>query len=143
MREQQQDNFESITVNFECGDGFKAQLHSMLDRHETIRVDSVQASPGRGSITLTPHAADTVNAELLAALKGLLQFGDMPGENAIERSERVAEQFHKETGFLAPGKDQGLQTHPTREERGAAWDSWVEGLYDAARAAIAKAEAQQ
>jgi hypothetical protein len=38
----------------------------------------------------------------------------------------VAEQFHRDTGFMAPGKDQpaAMGGYPTIDERRAAWYAW-------------------
>lgn len=47
---------------------------------------------------------------------------------ALEEYEERAERFHKETGMLAPGKDQpaAMGGYPTLEEREAAWRAWIE-----------------
>jgi hypothetical protein len=47
--------------------------------------------------------------------------------DALERFERDAEAFHRETGMLAPGKDQpaAMNGSPTDEERMDAWTAWL------------------
>lgn len=72
-----------------------------------------------------------------AALRGLETFFERPGEDSLERFERVAEEFRRDTGYLRPGKD-CVRHDP--EVRQAAYDKWVAGRLAAARAAI-RAEA--
>lgn len=52
----------------------------------------------------------------------------------LERYEKLAAAFHRETGMLAPGKDQpaAMNGSPSLEERAERWRSWC-----AARAAAA------
>lgn len=76
------------------------------------------------------------NAELLEVLIWREQFEPREGEGSNERFERIAETFHRETGFLRPGKD--CRLHPT-EVRKFAWDEWMEQGRARVRAAIAKA----
>jgi hypothetical protein len=47
--------------------------------------------------------------------------------SALERFEELAAAFHRDTGLLAPGKDQpaAMGGHPTDEERMAAWTAWL------------------
>lgn len=51
---------------------------------------------------------------------------------ADERFELLAEEFRKDTGMLAPGKDQPAACGgtPTHEERRAAWRKWLRGRLD-------------
>lgn len=79
---------------------------------------------------------DAAAPDLLEALRGLVLFFEIPGENANERFERVAAVFAKETGYLRPGKDCRLHDP---EIRHAAWDAWVDEKTKSAVAAIAKA----
>ena len=69
------------------------------------------------------------------ALAGLEQYFDRAGENSIERYERIAAQFYRETGIMAPGKDVsaagGQPEHEVRRER---YDAWVAAKVAAARA---------
>lgn len=66
-----------------------------------------------------------------AAIAGLEMFFERPGEDSMERFERIASAFRKETGFLRPGKD--CITHEP-EVRQAAYDAWVQRkLADARR----------
>jgi len=46
--------------------------------------------------------------------------------NANTQFEIKAAVFYAMTGFLAPGKDQGMVTYPTHEERQAAWRVWCD-----------------
>ena len=48
--------------------------------------------------------------------------------NANERFEVMASLFYKETGIMAPGKDDCLGTHDT-QQRLDAWGPWIEKFY--------------
>jgi len=48
--------------------------------------------------------------------------------NANERFEYMAAKFYKETGTMAPGKDDCLMSH-TDEERSTKWREWIEPFY--------------
>jgi hypothetical protein len=76
------------------------------------------------------------DAELLAALQSLETLFMRPGESSLEHFERVGEVFHRETGYLRPGKDS--RTHDP-EEREEAWGKWRDDRLARARAAIATA----
>jgi hypothetical protein len=83
-------------------------------------------------------AGDVVEA--VAALKGLLLFFALPGETSIERFERCALAYRRETGRLAPGKDSpmgGSDMEPA--ERYALFDAWVQSKVSAALAAAQEA----
>jgi hypothetical protein len=45
-------------------------------------------------------------------------------ETAVGRYERLAAAFYRDTGMMAPGKDDALGTH-THAERRAAFDAWL------------------
>ena len=77
-----------------------------------------------------------INAELLAALEGIEVLWARPGEDINAAFERVADIFHRETGYLHPGKD--CVINPP-EVRRAVFDSWIASKRDVARAAIGKA----
>jgi hypothetical protein len=74
--------------------------------------------------------------ELLAALVWREQFERRQGESSVDQFERVAENFHRETGILRPGKDCVLHSY---EDRQAAWDAWMAVGLERVRAAIARA----
>jgi len=74
--------------------------------------------------------------DLLAALVWREQFEPREGEDVNARFERVAEAFHRDTGYLRPGKDCRLNS---LEDQQAAWDAWMEAGRSQARAAVAKA----
>ena len=76
------------------------------------------------------------NAEILAALRWREQFEARDGEGSNDRFERVAEIFHRDTGYLMPGKDCRVNS---MEERQQAWEEWLRAGSERARAAIAKA----
>lgn len=84
-------------------------------------------------------------ADLAEALRDLVDLCfDRPGENAIDRFERVAEEFRRDTGFLRPGKSVPLAMGGSNEEeRDAAWRAWsqkrLNAMEDRARAALSRA----
>ena len=45
-------------------------------------------------------------------------------KNANELFEELAEQFYKETGYMAPGKDAGYSESRSYEERMNKWGEW-------------------
>lgn len=46
-----------------------------------------------------------------------------------EQFEQLAEQFYKETGFMAPGKDQPAELNgPSIGVRAAEWEKWMDDL---------------
>ena len=63
-----------------------------------------------------------VKAASRAALEGLLQAAMDQG--ATERFERLAAEFYKATGIMAPGKDDCLGRH-SYEHRVASWQQWL------------------
>lgn len=48
-------------------------------------------------------------------------------EDVLERFERIAAEFYRDTGYLAPGKDQpaAMCGIPTLEQRQAAFKAWL------------------
>ena len=92
----------------------------------------VQLDPETQHATLT-----TRNAALAEALRWELMQQFLPGESANDRFERVAAEFYKETGMLAPGKDPGTQG-PPYYERKERWDAWMDAGMARSRAALAK-----
>jgi hypothetical protein len=91
----------------------------MNSDHLTQASDTV----GRGSPITQPGLA-----ELVAALKEVGEWFGLT-KPPLDQWEDLAEEFHKETGFLRPGKDypMGYGLDEAREvERVAAWTAWAE-----------------
>ena len=80
---------------------------------------------------------------LLAALNDLQDVFARDGECSMERFERLAEMFRRDTGYLAPGKDQpmGGADQPDGDDLRRIYDDWFAAKVTRARAAIAKATA--
>lgn len=79
--------------------------------------------------------------DLLEAVKLVTEFFGLPGETSLERFERVAEVFYRETRIMAPGKDAPMDSdQPEPDERRRIYDEWSAARIEKARAAIAKAE---
>lgn len=78
---------------------------------------------------------------LLAALTELADVFAYADESSIDRFERLAVMFRKDTGYLAPGKDQpmGGADQPDGDALRAIYDAWFAAKVAKARAAIAKA----
>ena len=94
--------------------------------------------------TPSPTAnAQDVTAELLAASTELADVFAHDGESSFDRFERLAAMFRKDTGYLAPGKDQPMcgPDQPDGDELRAIYDAWYLAKVTRARAAIAKATA--
>lgn len=77
---------------------------------------------------------------LAKVLENLLWLRGPKNEPGNDRLERVARQFHDETGMLAPYKDQAAMHcgFPTVEERRAVYDSWLESFYVEAHEMLAE-----
>ncbi|WP_423939673.1 hypothetical protein [Alcanivorax sediminis] len=85
------------------------------------------------------------NAQLIAAAPELLEaalFAErrskQPGEGQTEYFERIADEFYRKHGYLAPGKDDPMRS-VSREEAMKAWDQFLAEPAEARKAAIAKA----
>jgi hypothetical protein len=94
------------------------------------------------------HDEHVANAHLMAAapelLTALTELADVfvrDSENSIDRFERLAAMFRKDTGYLAPGKDQPMcgPDQPDGDELRAIYDAWFLAKVTRARAAIDKA----
>lgn len=92
------------------------------------------------------------NARAIAAVPELLEaceltqaWRGLPNEGASALWERIAEWFHRETGFLRPGKDSPAAGLVVDGERGRAWNEWClaksEEIGRKLAAALAKAGA--
>lgn len=74
---------------------------------------------------------------LIEALSGVEFIFARPGENSVERFERLAEAFYRDTGLLAPGKDApAAGGQPARDERSARYDAWIDAKIERARSAL-------
>ena len=95
-------------------------------------------------------AEQEANARLIAAAPDLYEaLSDVeflfarPGENSVERFERLAEAFYRDTGLLAPGKDApAAGGQPDREERSEKYDAWIDAKIASARAALQRVSPQ-
>lgn len=70
---------------------------------------------------------NTREREVIAAARALAVRYQRPGEDVIDRFERVAEMFRRETGFMAPGKDAPAAAYAGEDrarERDDAWNAW-------------------
>ena len=76
-------------------------------------------------------AVEEVRA-LREAIRNVADRRARPGESHNEHFERLAEMFRRETGRMAPGKDQGMEmgARDIGADR-AAWESWCAAPYDA------------
>lgn len=90
------------------------------------------------------EATAAANARLIAAapalyeaLSGVEFIFARPGESSVDRFERLAEAFYRDTGLLAPGKDApaagGQPDDDVRRER---YDAWIDARLSAARSAL-------
>lgn len=61
-------------------------------------------------------------------------FAPTPSETAVERFERIAAEFHRDTGMTAPGKDVAAEMG-TADDYAVRWAAWQEWLAQRRRAA--------
>ena len=101
-----------------------------------------------GECELSPGNADEANARLIAAAPDMLaalEFAErrsrQPEEGHTEYYERIAEEFFVQHGYLAPGKDDPVQSVPP-EQRRDAWEKFLSEPAEARRAAIKKARGE-
>jgi hypothetical protein len=81
--------------------------------------------------------------DLLIALSDLADVFAHDGENSVARFDRLAAMFRKDTGYLAPGKDQPMcgPDQPDGDELRAIYDAWYLAKVTRAREAITQATA--
>lgn len=74
------------------------------------------------------------------ALEGILQFFLRPGENPIQRLDRLTEAFYRATHMLPPGASVPLEASCLHDDeaRRAAYDAWVSGFVQRARDVLAE-----
>ena len=83
------------------------------------------------------HSADPVRAALI----GIEVLYLREGESGNDCFERVAKLFHKDTGYLRPGKDYGaLSGFDDEQGRLQAWHDWIAAKVAAVRTALAAPE---
>jgi len=86
------------------------------------------------------HQASDVSG-LVEALAELQDVFAREGEGSLERFERLAEMFRKDTGYLAPGKDPGMcSRQPDGYELRRIYDDWFNAKVVRAREALAQAQ---
>ncbi len=73
--------------------------------------------------------------DLKTLLHRIQSWRGLPGEGINDLFERIAEQFHRDTELLRPGKDCRLHS---REERSQAWEAWTETKNDELDVEIAR-----
>ena len=85
----------------------------------------------------TRQSASTIE-ELLKALEDVTQFFARDDENSIGRFDRLAEQFYREVGIMAPGKSVSMASNDTTtdEERREKYDAWVASKVTRARSLL-------
>lgn len=65
----------------------------------------------------------STTAEVIERVKGYLEASTL---GYTDRYERAAEEFYRETGYMAPGKSVPMEMAGSfsEEDRSAAWDEW-------------------
>lgn len=66
---------------------------------------------------------ERINADLLAAAEAAANWLHDPND-AIGHFERLAEEFHRDTGFVRPGKDAAAAAHQDPTKCDIAWNEW-------------------
>lgn len=124
-----------------CSEETKEHVAEVFQYRNDNHKDEATGLANAEFIVLACNAYD----DLLAALEDLVWISGRGVETEDDWFERNAERFERETGMLAPGKDQAaaLCGTPSHEEREAAYQEWLAGFVARARAAIAKAKGEQ
>jgi hypothetical protein len=74
---------------------------------------------------------------LREALSGVEFIFSRPGEDSVERFERLAAAFYRDTGVMMPGKDApAAGGQPDIEERRKKYDAWIDAKIERARSAL-------
>lgn len=104
-----------------------------------------------GAEGIIPGGAAEANARLIAeapamldALRELTDVFALDGENSLDRFERLASMFHRDTGYIAPGKDQPAcgPVGAEPEELRAIYDAWYAAKVTRARAILARIDGE-
>lgn len=106
-------------------------------------IDAFLATGDHPLITPTPAPVDwsVVGPKLASEFALLIDMFARDGECSMERFERLAEMFRKDTGYLAPGKDPGMcSSQPEGAELREIYDAWFAAKITRARAALAAAQ---
>lgn len=77
--------------------------------------------------------------ELVEAVEDVLSLRTQPGETPTATFDRLADAFHRHTGFMRPGKSVPCEMEEmvTEEERWTAWNEWCLAKYERLTAALA------
>lgn len=83
-------------------------------------------------------AAQPVPDELVEAVEDVLSLRTQPGETPTATFDRLADAFHRHTGFMRPGKSVPCEMEEmvTEEERWTAWNEWCLAKYERLTAAL-------
>lgn len=114
--------------------------HVLLGMPEANRARRLQGLPIVEPLALLAAHRIAGQAELREALQTVTGLFALDGENSMERFERLAVWFRKDTGYLAPGKDQPMcgADQPDGDELRAIYDSWFLGKVQNARLALSQ-----
>lgn len=106
--------------------------HEAAQADQTVFADGSMADISRAEYWQgVAERALAWQREADTAIAGLELFFKRPGEDSMDRFERIAAVFRKETGVLRPGKDCRVHEPEVRE---AAYEAWVQRkLADARR----------
>lgn len=84
------------------------------------------------TLTASLTQAQARIVEATKVIEGLEALFPRPGENSVERFERLADAFYRATGLMRPGKDDARALE-SREERETAYDNWYSAFAERAR----------
>lgn len=112
-----------------------AELQAIRDATAMPAIDS--GTDRRKLLALYDAQSDDVR-RLREALERLTELYALPGESNVDRFERVAEMFYRETGCYAPGKDVAAAAGDSVSmvERVARWEAWYVARAEKGRAAL-------
>jgi hypothetical protein len=106
---------------------------------QELACDAIRVLPMLFDVAAQPLAPSIHTSEtLVEALQSVTDLFAREGESSLDRFERLAAMFHKDTGFVAPGKDAPAagSMQPDPDELRRAYDDWFAGKVKAARTAL-------
>jgi hypothetical protein len=115
----------------------QARIAELEERVGQLQADFDDCNLHRAAAVTRATAAEARADRLAGALDALQDLFAREGECSLERFERIAEMFRKDTGYLAPGKDPGmLSQQPEGDELRRIYDDWFSAKIATARAAL-------
>lgn len=127
-------------------DGIRIGIDENIPRAQELASNArlIAAAPALLAEVIERRARDAAVAELVEASRSLIDMYKRPGESSIDHYERIAAAFRRDTGMLAPGKDQPAAAGGAGfQERFDAYDAWFVAKGNRIAAALAALQGSQ